>query len=251
MSDIIAARVAEIREQLAAATPGEWFVSDENTLNGCDYQIGCDGRDGRRRVLAELNYHFEYKADAAFIAAAPSSIKFLLGEVSSLAESLREAHAAEMLADRDREEANARHNRTLTELRQIAASDVRLRSELETARAAQQELKSAAEAFVAASDAYARYQEGDDDVTRMMRFGDSLSHLRALLADSSANPQAATESQPDESRLTLICDHCGARSGPAFDVSLGEQCAACRRGFMRLIQARVAFGESSSGDELK
>lgn len=38
-------------------------------------------------------------------------------------------------------------------------------------------------------------------------------------------------------RLTLRCDNpdCGARSGPEFNVGIGEECFLCRRGFMRLV----------------
>lgn len=93
-------RLKQIRERLDAATPGPWTCNlnhadgeqyDERRLDERDWDSANGGIDGATRaVLIPWDYEgysagaYIRAADAAFIAAAPSDVAWLLGEVESL-----------------------------------------------------------------------------------------------------------------------------------------------------------------------
>lgn len=85
-------RIAEIRAQLAAITPGPWKV-DRNwhvTAEGHDWQralaVAGHYSDADLRVCHVFGPGNKNKAaaDFAFIASAPSSMEYLLGELDAL-----------------------------------------------------------------------------------------------------------------------------------------------------------------------
>jgi hypothetical protein len=84
MSDSPQARIAAIRERLKGVDPEGWgfYVEDERPDKDCDYRVyRNDGAWGVCKPTHSSQH--QRKADAEFIAAAPSDITFLLDAIAS------------------------------------------------------------------------------------------------------------------------------------------------------------------------
>lgn len=130
-------RIADIQERLDKRVSAFWRASDGGE------RVYATELDGEEFCLVELKHSHNWPvcpsgSEADLIAHSPDDIAYLLAELASTRSAIRDSRAAEMLADRDREEANARHDRTLTELRRSEAEVSRLRSALAAATEARQ-----------------------------------------------------------------------------------------------------------------
>lgn len=80
-------RIAEIRAQLAARTPGEWrHDQTPRVLRDGEWNVCVVGRDimGETHSVSARSPTKPANADAEFIASAPSSIEYLLVELDAL-----------------------------------------------------------------------------------------------------------------------------------------------------------------------